>query len=298
MNETTDIAEVIGMESEPMNRNDDGDRQKRNRLFKHLFLSAPDLIYTVDIDGNFRLVNDRAFFLTGYTQEELLDMHYLDLVASEHRDRVQNFYIQQIIDETDVTYLEYPIVKKSGEEIWIGQSVSFLLDSDNPGFQAIARDVSAKHAKEQELIWTREQYGNLFEHAVVGMMQISVDGRIKAINSAMVRMLGYDSMGELTGKNISDFHINPRDHARVSTILEANGRSYNVELQLKRKDESVISVLGHSRAIKDIRGAIVMYESIFENTAALHTVEEKLQHYIVLLNNLQGQLSRLPDKNE
>jgi PAS domain S-box-containing protein len=298
MNETTDIAEAIGMKSEPESMNEEIVRQMQTGLFKYLFLSAPDLIYTVDIDGKFRLVNDRACALTGFTREELLGMHYLDLVAPAHRDRVQNFYIEQIIDETEVTYLEYPIVKKSGEEIWIGQSVSFLVDSDNPGFQAIARDVSAKHVKEQELLWTREQYGNLFEHAVVGMMQISVDGRIKAINSAMVRMLGYDSMGELTGKNISDFYINPRDHARISTILEANGRSYNVELQLKRKDGSVISLLGHSRAIKDIRGTIVMYESVFENTAAVYAVEEKLQHYIGLLNNLQDQLPRLPERHD
>jgi PAS domain S-box-containing protein len=291
MNSIPAALNVIAMDSYDFDVNNKSKAERKGNHFEYLFSSAPDFIYTVDIDGRFRYVNNRSMLLTGFTPDELQGKSYLELVSPFHRERVQNFYVEQIVEQTQITYIEFPILTKPGVEIWVGQSVTFLADHEESGFQAIMKNVSEKHAQEEQLHWTQGQCNIMFEYAVQGMIQSTVNGRIVSVNSALLKLLAYDSVAELKNMNMADLYNDPEDRTRVSTILDASGRSYNVETRLKRKDGTIVTVLEHSRVIKDITGNITMYEETFENITSLRRVEESLQHYITLLKELQERLN-------
>ena len=114
--------------------------QKYLQMAGQLIDIAPNVIYIVDGRGRFRFVNKYACNLLGYTQKELFSMTYLDLVAPLYRERVKKFYLRQIMKGRTTTYLEFPVLSKTGGEVWVGQRVLMLQEPPLIGFFAIGRE--------------------------------------------------------------------------------------------------------------------------------------------------------------
>ncbi len=120
--------------------------------YRDLIENATDVIYRIDPLGNFTYVNPVAEFISGYTEEELLGMHYLQIVSPEYRQEVEHFYVQQIREGIESTYKEFEVVTKSGQKMWFGQNVRMLKKGGAlVGFQAMARDITDRHMAEDEL---------------------------------------------------------------------------------------------------------------------------------------------------
>lgn len=118
--------------------------QENEEKFRLLIESATDIFYYSDSNGNFTYVNDIATQITGYTNQELLKMNYLDLVQPSHKNIVRQFYLKQAKKGQKVTYYEFPIVTKSGKNAWIGQNVQLFVNKNaGRGIQAIARDITS-----------------------------------------------------------------------------------------------------------------------------------------------------------
>lgn len=54
-----------------------------------------DMIYRIDIKGDFTFVNPIASKITGYSTEELTSMNYLDLIREDYRNKAKIFYLKQ-----------------------------------------------------------------------------------------------------------------------------------------------------------------------------------------------------------
>ncbi|TAK61905.1 MAG: PAS domain S-box protein [Bacteroidetes bacterium] len=262
-------------------------------FFETLVLNAPDLMYTVDHSGMFSFVNERSIELTEFSREELLNMHYLELVDPDYIHVVKKHYVHQAFRGPEITYFEFPIITKSGKRVWIGQKVVVHHHHTTLGFEAIARDISDKKEAEEKLHNIQQEYKNMFEHAVQGMFQSSVDGTIISANPALLRLLGYKNIEELRHLNLSELYVDHEDRERLSLLLATKGRCRNIELKLKRKDGRVITVLEHSRSVTDGNGNIVMYEGIIEDITAKKAIEEQVQHYLSALKASEKALREL-----
>lgn len=70
-------------------------------------------------------------------------MRYIDVVRDDYKKRVGAFYIKQVRDQRESTYLEFPMANKRNREIWIGQKVQLIYkDGKYDGILAIARDIT------------------------------------------------------------------------------------------------------------------------------------------------------------
>lgn len=58
-------------------------------LYHYLIDSSPDIIYTLDKDGNFTYINKRVTELLGFESEELLGRHYSTLIHEEDQARAK-----------------------------------------------------------------------------------------------------------------------------------------------------------------------------------------------------------------
>ena len=54
--------------------------ENSEKLYRYLVDSSPDIIYTLDHEGRFTFVNDRAYQLLGIPREDLIGKHYSVLV--------------------------------------------------------------------------------------------------------------------------------------------------------------------------------------------------------------------------
>jgi len=133
----------------------EGQLKKSEKQYRLLVESANDIIYYTDENGNLRFINKHGPAFTGYSQEELLMINFTELVAKEYRDHVTSFYNKQFIEKKEITYLEFPLKRKDGEKLWVGQSVRTLYDEDNPdvvaGFLSVVRDINEKKKMEEQL---------------------------------------------------------------------------------------------------------------------------------------------------
>ena len=120
--------------------------------YRRLTEHATDIIYNCDLEGRFTFVNPTGARLMKYSESELIGTHFLSLIRKDHRERAVEFYTRQRDQNIRSTYFEFPAIPKDGGELWLGQSVQIVEEHGRPvGIQAIARDITARLALEDQL---------------------------------------------------------------------------------------------------------------------------------------------------
>ncbi len=117
---------------------------KIRKQYETLIQTAVDIIFEADARGKFTFVNDYAVKTLGYSKEELLSKDFSSLIRKDYITNTMSFY-QNILDiEENFTTLEFPLIKKDGDEIWISQNVFVRRNSfgEIEGYSGIARDIT------------------------------------------------------------------------------------------------------------------------------------------------------------
>jgi diguanylate cyclase (GGDEF)-like protein/PAS domain S-box-containing protein len=73
--------------------------ENSEKMYRYLVDSSPDIIYTLNHEGRFTFVNDRAYQLLGYRREELIGQHYSILVHEEDLERARYAFNERRVDE-------------------------------------------------------------------------------------------------------------------------------------------------------------------------------------------------------
>ncbi|TFW32539.1 putative bifunctional diguanylate cyclase/phosphodiesterase [Massilia horti] len=73
--------------------------ENSEKMYRYLVDSSPDIIYTLNHEGKFTFVNDRAYQLLGFTREELIGKHYSILVHEEDLERARYVFNERRVDE-------------------------------------------------------------------------------------------------------------------------------------------------------------------------------------------------------
>ena len=73
--------------------------ENSEKMYRYLVDSSPDIIYTLNHEGCFTFVNDRAYQLLGYARDELIGRHYSVLVHEEDQERARYVFNERRVDE-------------------------------------------------------------------------------------------------------------------------------------------------------------------------------------------------------
>ncbi|MCA1961904.1 MAG: PAS domain S-box protein [Desulfomonile sp.] len=166
--------------------------QESENRYRQLVERANDIIYRTDSNGCFTFVNPIAMRLSGYSEDELIGLSYLEVVHPDHRAEAARFYGIQFVKKLVNTYYEVPLLTKGGQTVWVGQHVQLMLVDDTPaGFQAIARDITDRKIAEQQLEQERLRFRALAEQAPYAIVMVSATGRFLYVNPKFEEMFGY-----------------------------------------------------------------------------------------------------------
>ena len=120
--------------------------------YRQIVENSNDIIYETDIRGYFSFVNHAGIRIIGYSEEELLKKHFLDIIHPEYRKEAERFYKTQLVKRIRNTYYELLVVAKDGREIFIGQNVQLVMNSGRVvGFQGLARDITDRVKAEESM---------------------------------------------------------------------------------------------------------------------------------------------------
>ncbi len=130
------------------------EKQEKERQFRHIVENAKDIIYTTNENGKFTYVNEIAIMATGYSAEEFSEMDFKQLIHPDYYRKVIEHNLSELKKNQLETYVEFPVIKKSGEEMWLGQQIIFKINSKTQRFsgsQAICRDITERIRTENKL---------------------------------------------------------------------------------------------------------------------------------------------------
>jgi PAS domain S-box-containing protein len=142
-----------------------------------------------------------------------------------------------------------------------------------------------------------EQFRSLYDNSMLGLYRTTPDGKILLANPAMVKMLGYSTFEELTGKNLEKDVFEPSyNRSLFLRQIEMNGEVKGLESNWIKKDGKIVYFRESAKAILDSDGRTLYYdgtvEDITENKraeAALHESEIKLN--VILESTADGILA-------
>ncbi|MDT9295492.1 MAG: adenylate/guanylate cyclase domain-containing protein [Arthrospira platensis PCC 7345] len=157
------------------------------------------------------------------------------------------------------------------------------------------QDITEQQQREIALREAEERYRSIFENALDGLFQSTIDGKYLRANPAMARILGYHSPEDIINScdDISQqIYVNPDDRQTFETLIRENGEVSNFECQFYRKDGSKIWISETARAVRNKAGDLLYYEGLLEDITSRKIAEkERLE----LLNEL-SELNRNLDK--
>ncbi len=223
---------------------------------------------------------------TAEAMETALDERGWDLVVSDHS--MPTFSSVAALDLLRRKgFVDLPFIIVSGQ---IGEDAAVAamkagahdyLMKDNLARlnTAIERELREAEVR-RERRRAEEKYRSIFENAVEGIFQTTVDGRFLTANPALARMFGYESPEELL-EAVSDIghelYVEAERRTELYRLAQQNGFVSGFEVQMYRKDGSPMWASMSARAIYDGAGEISCYEGTIEDITARKRAEEALR---------------------
>ncbi len=187
--------------------------------YRYLVQNSPDIIYTLDADGNFTFLSEALEHLLGFTVDGLIGKHYSTIVCEEDQDKAQWFF-----DE-----------RRSGDRAASGIELRLKAVGDVQQNESVCRHLTVELKsmgiyEESAIDGERRHVGT---HGVI--RDISERQRLYAQLQNADRM---ESLGTLAGGIAHDFN---------NLLMGIQGRSSLISMDM----EDPHPVLEHLHAIED-----------------------------------------------
>ncbi len=252
--------------------------------YRDLIDSASDMIYRADPGGFCTFVNPVAARIIGLKEEELMGLHFSQLVREDYRAKVGAFYLDQMQENLETSYLEFPVNNARGETLWVGQNVQMLRDEEDQilGFTAVARDITMRKQLLSQIQRSEEKYRGIIENISLGLVETHVDHRVKHVNESFCKMIGY-SQEEMLDEVIYLKLMEPEAAEKFAEVRKTlNEIKHTIsEVKLRRKDGSTFWCLISSAPMYsregDYIGAISLNLDISDRKNAEEEIRKALE---------------------
>ncbi len=141
----------------------------------------------------------------------------------------------------------------------------------------MSRVLAEQRRAEEALRESEERYRSLVDRVPIGLYRATPAGQILNTNPALVTMLGYPDGKSLMAVNVTDLCVDLEDRSQESALLEREGVVRGFEMQLHRRDGTVIWVRDTVRAVRDTEGRMLYYEGSLEDITARKQAEETIK---------------------
>ncbi len=254
--------------------------------YQHIINNATDIIYMTDIQGNITYVNTSAGSVLGYSEQEFNNMSFLELIHPEYIDQVEKFYNDQFKSKQSESYLECKMLKKNGEEIWIGQNVRASFSPIDPnritGFFGILRNLDEIKKVEFELQESEAKYRELFDNSKDLIQSIDANGNFLYVNPAWKQTMGYSDL-EVKKLNLFDLLDEESqdyceklftDILKIGDVDENDEHEHLFKMRTKLKE---VVVLKGTISVRFKQGQVQSLQTFLRDVTDHHAIELALK---------------------
>ncbi len=255
---------------------------KSERYFKEITENSSDIIIITDEKGNITYCSPSIERFAGYKPQEVIGQNAFIYLHPDEMKRASDDFANFILaKDNSLSSNSFKILHKDGSERYFSGIGKNLLDNrDIAGIVMNIRDVTEQKQAENALKKSELKYRNIFENAMEGIYQVTLDGKFISANATLARMAGYDSPEEFI-ESIEDIgsqvYVHPEDRDRFLKIIQEEGSVKSFEVEWHKKDGRTFWVVLNAMAVKDEQGNILYNEGLVEDITLRKQAEENLK---------------------
>ncbi len=138
------------------------DKKELEDKFQFLLQNAEDGFFQTNERGLVIFTTDKILDITGLKMDEVIGTYYHDFIRADYTKKIIMHYMRQLKHQILATYIEFPVKRLDGKEIWVGQTAKMIYNDDNKflGFIAVTRDITDKRKVEEIVKQTNKDFND------------------------------------------------------------------------------------------------------------------------------------------
>ena len=255
-----------------------------------LIEQSRDGIVVLDTNGKVYETNLKFAKMLGYSQEEVSGLHVWDWDFKLPKKELMKM-IRSVDEAGD--HFETQHKRKDGSVYDVEISTNGSMFAGQKLIFCVCRDITERKRIEMELRESEERFRSLYENATIGMYRTTPGGKILLANQALVKLLGFKSLDEMTRRNLNQEGFEAKKaRQEFQRQIEAQGTVHGYESNWKTKNGSIVYVRESARVVRDKNGKVLYYEGTVEDISERHQAEKALKDNEIFLNSV---IENIPD---
>ena len=172
--------------------------------YRQIVETANEGIWTIDANSITTFMNRRMASMLGYSPEEVIGMPLHSIVSKAEHPKAASNIESGRLGRSEKS--ESVLIRKDGTELWVSVSSVPRLNSagEYVGALAMITDRTEHRAAEDALRQSEEQYRQIVETTIDGIITVDRNGQILFANTRLAEMLGYQPQ-EMVGRPATNF---------------------------------------------------------------------------------------------
>ncbi len=251
---------------------------QQESTLERLFKLSLDMLCVANVDGYFQFVN-KAFETTlGYSTQALLDTPYINFVHPEDKETTLKAAQQLLAGEALICF-ENRYRCKDGAYKWLEWTCAPVTSEGL--LYAVARDITAQNALQQELATQRDLFNNVLTNVPASIFWKDLNSVYLGVNNRFALDTGYQNPQEIVGKTDyelawtreqADFY---RDCDRQ--VMDSGKAMLNIEESQRQADGSEIHLLTSKVPLLDAAGQVTGMLGVYLDISKRKRAEDTLK---------------------
>ena len=256
------------------------DLLRQGAQFSRVFENTSEGIMILGKDGSIQSVNPAFSAITGYPAAEIFGFR-LDILYAERQGQTS---VAEILDACvrDGHWAgELWSQRKSGEIFPAALNISAILDTNGcvTQFVSLCADITERKQREVALLESEKRFRDFMEFAPIGMVIVSLDGRLVKANQALCRILGYkrEELEALSFEDITPAEDLAEDFVMRRKLLDGTLPLWQAEKRYLRREGSFVWVQLTASVLRDTHGSAQCFDVQVEDITERRAHQEQIR---------------------
>jgi two-component system, cell cycle sensor histidine kinase and response regulator CckA len=257
---------------------EEAQRRSEDR-FRTIFNQAASGMALMDLEGRYLRVNSALGHMLGYTERELFDRTWRDIIHKNDRSSSMA-HIDKVLGGAVTQPVEKRYIHKAGHLVYVLFNLSAIFDEERQPLYLIAQfqDITQIKAAQAALKEREERYRQFFEGDLSGVYMSTPDGELIMCNEVFAKILGFSTSEAVIGTPISNYYKYPDQRTQLISQIIENKRIDQFELELVRKDGAILQCLINAVGRFNEQGELSEIQGYLMDVTRMKSLEAQLLH--------------------